>query len=280
MYRQTSLTDFCYHKNFEFIKGDVRDKDKFLPLIQTADCIIPLAAFVGFPACDGDRNGSLNTNFGQIEFIVQNTSRSQQILYPNTDSAYGCTLGDELCTEETPLIPTSHYGQTKTIAEYCMRDAQKGIIFRLATVFGVSARMRLDLLINDFVYKAITDGYIVLFEKNFKRNFCHVQDVAEAFLFGIKNYGTMQNNVYNVGNTEANMTKFELCELIQKIMPRFIVKVEDFATDPDKRNYQVSNAKLENLGWGCNFSVEDGIKELIKCYEMLIHQNRRHYTNL
>lgn len=280
MYRQTSLTQFCHHKNFNFVQGDVRNQDTFLPLVQQADVIIPLAAYVGFSACDRDVEAATKVNFEQIKFIIENTSRNQKIIYPNTDSAYGSTDGDSFCTEETPLVPTSHYGRTKTQSEYALRDSGRGIVVRLATVFGVSPRLRLDLLINDFVFKAMTDGYLILFEKNFKRNFVHVQDVATAFLFLIENYSKYNGEVFNVGNTEANMTKLELCDKIQSYIPNFTVKVEEFSHDPDKRNYVVSNAKLEKEGWSCLYSVDDGIQELIKAYSMIIHRNRRNYTNL
>jgi nucleoside-diphosphate-sugar epimerase len=280
MYRQTSLTQFCYHDKFEFIQGDVRHREEFLPLVQKADVIIPLAAYVGFPACDRDVEAATKVNFEQIKFIIENTSRDQKIIYPNTDSAYGQTDGGEYCTEETPLVPTSHYGRTKTQSEYALRDANRGIVLRLATVFGIAPRIRLDLLINDFTFKAVTDGYIVLFERHFKRNFVHVQDVATAFIFMLKNYEKYNGEVFNVGNTEANMTKLELCETIQKHVPKFSINVEEFNTDPDKRNYVVDNSKLENEGWSCEFSVDDGIRELIKAYRMIIHNKRKSYTNL
>jgi nucleoside-diphosphate-sugar epimerase len=277
MYRQVSLGEFCYRKNFEFVKGDVRHQSELYPHLQSADVIIPLAAIVGLPACKQDEEAATRINFEQIKFIVDNTSVAQKIIYPNTDSAYGLT--DSFCTEETPLMPTSHYGIVKTKSETYLRQANRGITLRLATVFGVSSRMRLDLLVNDFTYKALTDGYIVLFEKNFKRNFVHVQDVASAFVFAVKNYESMQNDVFNVGLTSANMTKLEVCQKIKEQIPKFVIQIDEFSNDPDQRNYVVSNAKLESRGWNCNLSIENGIEELMKAYRLIIHSNRK-YTNL
>lgn len=279
MYRQTSLMEFCHKREFELVRGDVRDQDLLLPAVKEADIIIPLAAIVGAPACARDKALATQVNYEQIRFLVENTSRNQGIIYPNTDSAYGCTEGSDYCTEETPLEPTSHYGVVKVQGEKVLRDSGRGVVLRLATVFGVSARMRLDLLINDFTYKAVTDRYIVLFEGNFKRNFVHVQDVASAFVFAAEHYDQMNSDVFNAGNTSANMTKMELCQMIKKHLPYFSIQVDEFGSDPDKRNYQVLNAKLESLGWQCRMSVDDGINELIKAYQMVIHSNRN-YTNL
>jgi len=279
IYKQVSLAEYCYRDDFEFINGDVRRKEEFLPLLKEADVIVPLAAYVGFPACDKHYEESTQVNFGQIEFILNNTSKDQKIVYPNTDSAYGKTPGDDLCTEETPLNPTSHYGRLKTDGERLILDAGHGVVLRLATVFGVSPRMRLDLLINDFTYKAVNDGYIVLFESNFQRNFIHVQDVANAFVFAIQNYDKMEGEVYNAGLSSGNMSKMELAQKIKEHVPKFIIHQEEFASDPDERNYIVSNAKLEGLGWKCDLTVDHGIKELIKAYRMITHSNRK-YTNL
>jgi nucleoside-diphosphate-sugar epimerase len=277
MYKQVSVSQFCYRSDFNFVKGDVNDLDTFLPQIKSADVIIPLAAYVGFPSCDKNKEGATKINFEQIKNIVNSINNSQKLIYPNTDSAYGMT--EEICTEETPLNPTSHYGIVKTQGEKVVLSGGNGVVLRLATVFGVSPRMRLDLLVNDFTYKAMTDGYIVLFEKTFKRNIVHVQDVAKAFVFAIENYDKMNNQVYNVGLNDSNITKLELCDRIKKYLPKFFCTVEEFSTDPDKRNYAVSSEKLMNLGWHCDFSLDDGIKELIKAYSIIIHSNRN-YTNL
>ena len=280
MYKQVSNIEYYHRPEFEFIKADVREQDKLLKEVQKADVIIPLAAYVGAPCCDADKRSATEINFEQIKFIVDNMSKDQMLIYPNTDSAYGSVPSDELCVEETPLKPVSHYGITKTNSEMYIRDKGIGVVVRLATVFGVSQRMRLDLLINDFTFKAVNDGYIVLFEKAFKRNFCHVQDVASAFVFLLERYKDVEGQVYNVGNTSANHTKFEVCELIQKFLPRFVVQCDEFATDQDKRNYQVSNRKLEGLGWSCKHSVEDGIQELIKAYKIITPNQRRNYNNI
>lgn len=277
MYKQVSVSQFCYRNDFEFVKGDVNDYAQFERYVKSADVIIPLAAFVGFPSCDANKEGATKTNFDQIKRIVSMLKSNQKLIYPNTDSAYGITEG--ICTEETPLNPTSHYGIVKTQAEHVVLNGAYGVVLRLATVFGVSPRMRLDLLVNDFTYKAMTDGYIILFEKTFKRNVVHVQDVAKAFVFTIENYDKMNNQVFNVGMSDTNITKLELCERIKKYIPKFIWSVAEFSNDPDKRNYAVSSAKLEGLGWKCDFSLDNGIQELIKAYSIIIHSNRN-YTNL
>lgn len=280
MYKQMSCIEYCHRKEFEFIKADVREQDKLLKEVKKADVIIPLAGYVGSPCCDADKRSATEVNYDQIKFIVDNLSKDQMLIYPNTDSAYGSVPSDELCTEETPLCPISHYGITKTDSEVYMREKGVGVVVRLATVFGVSQRMRLDLLINDFTFKAVNDGYIVLFEKAFKRNFCHVKDVASAFVFLLERYKDVENDVFNVGNTSANYTKFDVCNLIKKQLPRFVVQCDDFSTDQDKRNYQVSNKKLESLGWNCKYSVEDGIEELIKAYKIISPNQRRNFNNI
>ena len=279
MYKQVTLASYCYRDDFEIIKGEVRKKDEFLPHLEEADVIVPLAAYVGFPACDRHYDEATQVNLGQIQFILDNTSKDQKIIYPNTDSAYGKTPGSDLCTELTPLNPTSHYGRLKTEGEKIILDAGHGVVLRLATVFGVSPRMRLDLLINDFTYKAVNDGYIVLFESNFQRNFIHVQDVADTFVFAIKFYEVLKGDVFNVGLSSGNMRKMELCEKIKEYIPNFIIHQEEFSSDPDERNYIVSNAKLESYCWDCKFTVDDGIRELIKAYRMITNSNRK-YTNL
>jgi nucleoside-diphosphate-sugar epimerase len=279
MYKQICLTDFSYMPHFEFVYGDVRNHDKLKEYVKEADVIIPLAAIVGFPACDKDPRLAKEVNQDQIEFILKNTSPQQQIVYPNTNSGYGLGQGDAFCTEETPLKPISVYGTTKCAAEQMLLDSGRAITLRLATVFGVSPRMRLDLLVNDFTYKAVNDGYIVLFEKDFKRNFIHIRDVALTFIFMINEYSKYVGQTFNVGLSDTNISKLELANKIKEHIPDFVIKVDDYKSDPDKRNYIVSNEKLEKTGWKPYYSLESGIKELIRAYKIILHNNKK-FTNL
>jgi nucleoside-diphosphate-sugar epimerase len=218
-------------------------------------------------------------NYEQVEFIHSITTSSQRILYPNTNSGYGLGQGEQFCTEESPLSPISHYGRTKCDAENLLLDGGRAITLRLATVFGVSPRMRLDLLVNDFTYKAVNDGYIVLFEKDFKRNFIYIRDVALTFIYLINRYDEFVGQTFNVGLSNANLTKMELALKIKEQIPNFSIQWDDFASDPDKRDYVVSNAKLEATGWRPYYSLEDGIRELISAYRIIQHNNRN-FTNL
>jgi nucleoside-diphosphate-sugar epimerase len=279
LYKQTSLMDLCYRENFRFIHGDVRYLEDFKEIITESDVIIPLAAYVGFPVCEREKDLATQVNFNQIEKLLSLTSAKQMIIFPNTNSGYGVGEKDLFCTEDTPLRPISHYGITKTNAEIMLLESCRAISLRLATVFGISPRMRIDLLVNDFVFRAVRDGYIILFEKDFKRNFIHVQDVSNAFIFMIEHYHNYVGNAFNVGLSDANLSKLELCQKIKEHVPNFEIEVNDFASDPDKRNYIVSNAKIEAAGWSPTFSLDDGIRELVQAYPMLIH-NMRNYTNL
>jgi len=286
IYKQESFFHFFkYFKNnkFEFVYGDVRDSKLLREYCNKVDVIIPLAAIVGFPACDKDKLLSSQVNLDQVKQICKFASKDQFIIYPNTNSGYGTDESQEICTEETPLNPISHYGRTKCDAEKAVLDSQKGMTLRLATVFGCSPRMRIDLLVNDFVYKACVDKCIVLFEHHFRRNFVHVSDVAGAFThFLTENYlshGAHTEQVFNVGLSSANCTKLQLCEKIKEALPYFVIKTSEFASDPDKRDYIVSNKKLENLGWKPQFSLDDGIQELISLYSAIKNINTN-YTNL
>lgn len=279
LYKQTTLLDQCYRNNFKFIYGDVRDWNKLLPLVQEHDVIIPLAALVGAPLCERNKKEAIDINRKHILNIVGNIDPSKQkIIYPNTNSGYGIGDKEIYCTEESPLKPISLYGRTKCDAERAVLN-RGGITLRLATVFGLSPRMRLDLLVNDFVYKAVNDKYIVLFEKDFKRNYIHVQDVALTFIYMINKYEQFQGQTFNVGLSSANLSKLELCEKIKKYIPEFVIKYDDFAQDPDKRDYIVSNNKIEFTGWRPYYSLDDGIKELIKGYE-IVKNNNKLFTNL
>ena len=278
MYKQTSLLHLCNETRFNFIKGDVTNKKQLLPQIINNDIIIPLAAIVGAPACDANEELATAINYTQIEFIVDNLRIDQQLIMPNTNSQYGSS--DKIITEESPFNPLSHYAITKCKAEEYIMDWENGICLRLATVFGSSPRMRTDLLVNDFVYKTITEGCLVLFQSKFKRNYIHVRDIAETFLFCIRNYDKLNGQVFNVGLSDANLNKMELAKKIKTYYPNLVIIENEFSTDIDNRNYIVSNDKLESYGWKPKYSIDDGIKELITAYQMVITDNNKKYTNL
>jgi len=278
MYNQTSLVDLSHHPNFTFHYGDVREWSKLKYIVEQCDVIIPLAALVGFPSCEKDKELATSVNFTQIQNIVDVLTDDQKILFPNTNSGYG-TRGDGMVTEEDELTPISHYGVTKCDAEDYILENSNGIIFRLATVFGSSSRMRLDLLVNEFVYKLLTDKYITIFEKEFVRNFVHIQDVASVFSYMTLKYDSYQNEIFNVGLSDTNINKKQLVERIQKYIPDTSVTYSDYFVDPDKRDYVVSNKKIESTGWKPNFSLDDGIEELIRAYQMIVPHESSHYRN-
>ena len=269
MYNQTSLVDLSSNPNFTFHYGDVREWSKLKNLVEQVDIVIPLAALVGFPLCEKDKELATSINTTQIQNIVDVMTSDQKILYPNTNSGYG-SRGDGAVTEEDELTPISHYGKTKCEAEDYIINESNGIVFRLATVFGVSSRMRTDLLANDFVYKLLTDKYITLFEHKFVRNFIHIQDVSNAFEFMIENYDKHQGTIFNLGLSNENITKKQLVEKIQSHIPNTSVNYSDYYVDPDKRDYIVSNKKIEETGWKPLFTLDDGIKELIQSYKMIV----------
>jgi nucleoside-diphosphate-sugar epimerase len=269
MYNQTSLVDLSSNPNFTFHYGDVREWSKLKKLVEQSDIVIPLAALVGFPLCEKDKELATSINTTQIKNIVDTLTSDQKILYPNTNSGYG-SRGEGMVTEEDKLSPISHYGVTKCQSEDYIKNNSNGISLRLATVFGVSSRMRTDLLANDFVYKLLTDKYITLFEHEFVRNFIHIQDVSSAFEFMIENYDKHQNQIFNLGLSDTNITKKELVERIQKYIPKTSVNYSDYYVDPDKRDYIVSNKKIELTGWKSLFTLDDGIKELIQSYKMIV----------
>jgi nucleoside-diphosphate-sugar epimerase len=278
MYKQTSLLHLCDNKNFNFIKGDVTNKKDLLPQIVNNDIIIPLAAIVGAPACDANKDLATAINYTQIQFIVDNLRKDQKLIMPNTNSQYGSS--DSIITEDSPFNPLSHYAITKCNAEEYIMLWGNGICLRLATVFGSSPRMRTDLLVNDFVYKTITEGCLVLFQSHFKRNYIHVRDIAYTFLHCIENYDKLNGEVFNVGLSNANLNKRELAETIKKYFPKLVIIENEFSTDIDNRNYIVSNDKLEATGWKSRYTIEDGINELILSYKMIITDNNKKYTNL
>ncbi|MCX7816381.1 MAG: NAD(P)-dependent oxidoreductase [Syntrophales bacterium] len=270
MYRQTSLFHLCANRNFEFVHGDVRDETLMRKLVGQVDVLIPLAAIVGAPACDRDPWLAKSVNYESICMLNRIRSNSQLVIFPTTNSGYGTKSGDIYCTEETPLEPITLYGQTKVEAEKVLLDSENTITLRLATVFGMSPRLRIDLLVNHFVYAAVTEGYIVIFEKDFKRNYVHVRDVADCFIHCIKNAEKMVGKPYNVGLDEANLSKEELALRVKKHIPNFYIHFSDVGSDPDKRNYIVSNQRLRDAGFEAKITIDDGIRELIVGYKMLV----------
>ena len=269
LYGQDSLNHVCYHPNFSVEKGDIRIKDTIAPLLKNVDVIIPLAALVGAPICAQDPVGAKTTNHDAILMMLKLVSKDQMILMPTTNSAYGSGGQNNHCTEESPLRPISQYAIEKVAVEKELMQHPNAISFRLATVFGMSPRMRIDLLVNDFTYRAVKDGAVVLFESHFKRNYIHVRDVSRAFQHGLENHGTMKAEIFNVGLSEANVSKWELCEVIQRQVPNFTFMEAKLRSDPDQRNYIVSNEKIEATGFKPAFGLEAGVKELIKGYTML-----------
>jgi len=269
MFKQTSLNHCCYHPNFSVVKGDIRAESTMAALMKEADVIIPLAALVGAPLCGLDPVGATTINHDAIELMLKLLSKDQIVLMPTTNSAYGTGDKDNYCNEESPLRPISQYAIEKVEIEKQLMDHPNAISFRLATVFGMSPRMRIDLLVNDFTYRAVNDRFVVLFESHFKRNYIHVRDVSRVFQHALNNHNTMKGEIYNVGLSDANVSKKELCETIQKQIPDFIFIDEQVGKDPDQRNYIVSNEKIEATGFKQEFSLDRGIGELIKGYTMI-----------
>ena len=269
MFKQSSLNHCCYHPNFSVLKGDIRQKNTMTKAMKNSDVIIPLAALVGAPLCSLDPVGASTINHDAIELMLKLLSKEQIVLMPTTNSAYGTGDKDNYCNESSPLRPISQYAIEKVEIEKKLMQHQNAISFRLATVFGMSPRMRIDLLVNDFTYRAVNDGFVVLFESHFKRNYIHVRDVSRVFQHALNNHNEMKGEIYNVGLSDANVSKKELCEHIQKQLPEFIFIDEQIGKDPDQRNYIVSNTKIESTGFKTEFSLDRGIEELIKGYQMI-----------
>ena len=278
MYDQVTLLHLFGNPKFQFELGDVRDKKLLQELVGLNDVIIPLAAIVGMPACKANPELTVAVNYQQVADIVEVLREDQKLILPNTNSQYGSS--DSIITEESPFNPLSLYAKTKCDAENTMLAKGNGVSLRLATVFGVSPRMRTDLLVNDFVYKSVVDGYLVLFEAHFKRNYIHVQDIARTFQFIIENYEKCKGQAFNVGLSTANLSKLELAETIKKYIPSLVIKQDEFKEDFDKRNYIVSNEKLEALGWKPIYDLDYGIKQLISAYKIVINKNNQNFTNL
>jgi nucleoside-diphosphate-sugar epimerase len=269
LHRENSLAHLCRWEHLEIVRGDVRDHRLIRQLVAKADVIIPLAALVGAPLCDQDRVGAHSTNLVAIQILRQEASKDQPIIIPTTNSGYGIGEHGKECTEASPLRPLSFYGKLKVDAEAEMLERGNAVSLRLATLFGMSPRMRLDLLVNDFVHRALRDRCVVLFEADAKRNYLHVRDAARAFVHVLDHWALMRNEVYNVGLSDANLSKRELCEKIKGHVPAFTILEAPVGSDPDKRDYIVSNAKIEASGWLPRFSLDDGIVELIKGFQMI-----------
>jgi len=269
MFDQSSLSECCAYDRFQVVRGDARDKSIVNELMSKADVAIPLAALVGAPLCDRDAIGTRSTNLDAVQMLCRLASTSQRILMPVTNSGYGIGEKDKYCTEQSPLRPISLYGITKVEAESCVLGRENSVTFRLATVFGMSPRMRLDLLVNDFVYRAVHDRAVVVFEGHFKRNYIHMQDVARVFLYALEHFEQMRGAAYNVGLDDANLSKIELCQVIQKHLPRFVYAEAPIGEDPDKRDYIISNARLAGTGFRTEWDLDRGIRELIKGYTIL-----------
>jgi|SRR5579859_2073373 len=268
LYRQNSLLDCCYYETFRAVRGDVRDESLMRGLLAKADAIIPLAALVGAPLCNRDKFAAETTNRDAVRLICKLASPSQWILMPATNSGYGVGAG-ELLTEDTPLHPVSVYGVTKAQAEAAVLERENSVTFRLATNFGLAPRMRLDLLVNDFVYRAVTDRAVVVFEGHFRRNYLHVRDTIRVFQHGLAHFDCLRGRAYNAGLDDANLSKLELCAEIKKQLPLFAYLEAPIGEDPDKRDYIISNARLAATGFQPKWTLEQGIRELIKAYTLL-----------
>ena len=277
MYKQTPLLDYCYNKRLAIINADVRDKALMKKFLETPDAIFPLACLTGAPLCAKDPLGARSINFDAIKYIEETRSKNQVIIFPTTNSGYGLGEKGIFCTEETPLRPVSLYGKYKVEIEKYLLDSKNCMTFRFATVFGTSPRMRLDLLVNDFTYRAFYDRFLVLFEAHFKRNYLHVRDAARAFIHGLKNFEVMKEEPYNVGLSQANLSKAQLCEEIKKHLPDFYFSEAEIGEDVDKRDYLVSNEKIEATGFKTEYSLSFGIQELIKGFQII---KKSDYANI
>lgn len=269
LFRQNSLADCCHYESFNVVRGDCREASILKNLLKDADIIIPLAAMVGAPLCDQDKLAAESVNHSAVKLICDLVSPDQRIIIPITNSGYGVGEEGKFCTEKTPLRPISLYGKTKVDAEKEVLSRDNSISFRLATVFGMAPRMRLDLLVNDFVYRAVNDRSLLIFEGHFKRNYIHVRDIARVFEHAIDNFELMKGKPYNAGLEEANLSKLELCAKIKEHLPKFVYIEAKVGEDPDKRDYIVSNQRLLSSGFQTEWNLDRGIRELIKGYTII-----------
>ena len=277
LFNQSSLLDCCINPKFHIWRGDVRNENVMKKAIEGMDYIIPLAAIVGFPLCKSDETAAKTTNLEAIQLLLRLRKKEQRIIYPCTNSGYGVGENNKYCTEDSPLNPISLYVVTKTQAEKLVLESGNSLTFRFATVFGASPRMRMDLLVNDFVYRAVYDRTAVIFEGNFKRNYIHIRDAAGAFIFAMEHFDDMKGRAYNCGLSSANLSKLELCAKIKEHIPEFVYLEAPVGEDPDKRDYIVSNERLESTGWLPKYTLDDGIEELIKVYTMIKNKS---YANI
>ena len=277
MYKQTSLASSIRNEKLTLVFGDVRDESLMKAHLSKADVIIPLAAIVGAPACDSDPIVAQSINKDSILWLIEHLSPNQRIIMPTTNSAYGSGDKNNYCDENSPLNPLSLYARDKVIVEKALMELPNATSFRLATVFGISPRMRLDLLVNNFTYRAISDGFVIVFEGHFKRNYVHVLDVIQAFNLALNSEKDFNGEIFNVGLSEANISKIELCREIQSIFPTFIYLEAALGKDPDQRNYVVSNQKIESLGFKPTVSLRSGLEELVKGLRMF---NQKLFTNI
>ena len=277
MYGQASLLDCCSHPNFEIIREDVRNETLLKKHLRSVDAILPLACLTGAPLCERDHSGAQQINYDAVRFLAEHKAKGQFLIFPCTNSGYGVGQDGIYCDEATPMHPISLYGKLKVELDRYLLDRGDCITFRFATVFGVSSRMRLDLLVNDFTYRAVVDRTVVLFEAHFKRNYVHVLDAANAFLHALDNYEIMVGEPYNVGLSEANLSKQELCDVIQNHVPEFRYVISEIGKDPDQRNYIVSNTKIEETGYQTQVGLNVGIKELVKGFQIV---RRNQYANV
>jgi len=277
MYHQSSLLDVCYHDKLTLVRGDTRDKSLVTKLMKGADAIFPLACLTGAPLCAKEPQAAQAILLDAIKMILDLKSKDQMVIFPTTNSGYGVGEKGKHCTETTPLRPISLYGKLKVDAENAILDAGHGITLRLATAFGISPRMRLDLLVNDFTYRAVYDKFVILFEAHFNRNYIHVRDISKVFIHALNNFDRMKNQPYNVGLSDANLTKLQLCQEIKKLVPDFYFVEASIGEDPDKRDYLVSNEKIEKTGFKPDVSLQKGLAELIKGYQVI---KRNQFANI
>jgi len=277
MYGQPALLDCCHYETLTVVRADVRNADLLKKFVAKADVIIPLACLVGAPSCQQKPLEARSINLDAVKTLVDMTGKQQMILSPTTNSGYGIGQEGLFCTEDSPLRPVSLYGKLKVELEEYLLAGGHAISLRLATAFGISPRMRLDLLVNDFTYRAVTDRFVVLFEAHFKRNYAHVRDITAAFIHSMDHFDAMKNQAYNVGLSEANLSKMELCLEIKKQVPDFHIMESAVGEDPDKRNYIVSNEKIERTGFKAKVSLQQGIAELVKGYQIV---RRNQYSNV
>ena len=277
LFGQATLLDCCNYDTLTIVRGDARNRDLVKKHVEKADVLIPLACLVGAPICEQNPAEAQAINADAVKMVVDLSRDGQRIIYPNTNSGYGVGKVGEFCTEESPLNPISVYGRTKVEAEKSVLASGRGLAFRLATVFGVSPRMRLDLLVNDFTYRAVNDRFIVLFEAHFKRNYIHVRDIARVFIHAMDRFDAMKGQTYNVGMSDANLSKMELCLEIKKQVPAFTIMESPIGKDPDQRNYIVSNEKIERSGYKPQVTLQAGIAELIRAYQVV---RRNDYSNV